>query len=149
MYGFLVGLAVLLAIVTWPSAASAQEECLGGAETPEDAASVLFADLLANGQWDHAYEMLHPEAQLRVVRQAFAAARQARAVTGPLLDVEVFPSRSNAGYVWGVTGVRYADVAEVPVRFVRGRGFGVVPTIEMVPLIRFEGCWRWLPPQVP
>jgi hypothetical protein len=148
MWRLLIGLA-LLGLAFRPLPATAQEGCPAEASTPEDTASVLFAEYLANGHWDLAYEVLHPEAQLRVLRQAFAAARQARAVTGPLLDVEVFPARVSPGWVWGITGVRFTGVAEVPVRFVRGVVLGTVPTVEIVPLVRVGDCWRWLPPVLP
>jgi hypothetical protein len=140
---------VLVGLWQHPAPVAAQSDCLGEAVSPEDAASVLFAEYLAGGQWELAYEMLHPDAQLRVLRQAFSAARQARSRVGPLLDVEVFPARTAPAWVWGVSGGRFTDVAEVPVRFVHGRGFFVQPTVEIVPLVRVNGCWRWLPPTLP
>jgi hypothetical protein len=138
----------LLAVAVGPGMAAGQEGCPAEASSPEETASILFAEYLAGGAWDSAYEVLHPEAQLRILRPAFAAMHQTRAVVGPLLDVEVFPARVSPGWTWGVTGLRFTNVAEVPVRFVRGVGFGIAPTIEMVPLVLLNGCWRWLPPPV-
>jgi hypothetical protein len=41
-------------------------------------------------------------------------------------------------------------VAEVPVRVTRGAFLGAMPpTIEVIPLVRFGDCWRWLPPVLP
>ena len=146
----LVVLGLLLSpLPTWAQDEDEGPPCPGRVDTPEETASVLFSEFLANGQWDEAYAVLHPEAQLRVPRQIFSGARQARAITEPVLDVEVFPARIAPARTWGVTGVRFTDVAEVPVRFVRARGFNAVPVLEMVPLVRVGPCWRWLPPVLP
>ena len=143
-----IGLA-LLGLVAAPVPSAAQEECTGGATTPEDTASLLVGEYLAGGQWDLAYEVLHPEAQLRVLRQAFAAARQTEAIVGPLLDVEVFPARIARGWTWGITGVRFTEVSEVPVRVTRGALVATVPTVQIIPFARVGDCWRWLPPRLP
>lgn len=141
---------VLCALLLGPRPAAAQEGCPAEASTPEETASVLVAEYLAGGQWDMAYDVLHPEAQLRVPRQVFAGARQAAAIAAPVLDVEVFPARMSVGWTWGVTGVRFANVAEVPVRVIRGAFIGATPPIvEIIPLVSFQGCWRWLPPVLP
>ena len=137
--------AVFLAAIVWARPAAAQEECAGGAMTPEDTASVLFGEYLASGQWDMAYEVLHPEAQARVAYPVFASVRQAGAAFTPLVDVEVFPARVVPGWTWGLTGLRFTNVAEVPVRFVRGTVVGTLPTVEVVPLVQVGACWRWLP----
>jgi hypothetical protein len=143
----LLGALLSLALLAGPRPAAAQDECPG---EPEDMASVLVAQYLAGGQWDLAYEVLHPEAQVRVPRQVFAGARQAAAMAAPVLDVEVFPARWAPGWTWGVTGVRFTEVAEVPVRVTRGAFLGAMPpTIEVIPLVRFGDCWRWLPPVLP
>jgi hypothetical protein len=126
---------------------AAQDE--GCPDTPEDTASELIGDFLASGQWDMAYEVLHPEAQLRVPRQVFAAARRAQAWGAPVLDVEVFPANVHPGWTWGVTGARFTAVSEVPVRVARAAPLGSVSAVEMVPLVRVGDCWRWLPPQLP
>lgn len=146
MWRVLVALA-LVVLVGRPIPVAAQEE--GCPDTPEDTASQLVGEYLASGQWDLAYDVLHPEAQLRVPRQVFAAARQANAVAAPILDLEVFPARMSLGWTWGVTGVRFADVAEVPVRVSRGIVVGAVPAVEIIPLIRLNDCWRWLPTRLP
>jgi hypothetical protein len=143
-----VGIMALLGALAHPYPAAAQDED-GCPETPEDTASQLVGEFLAGGQWDLAYNVLHPEAQLRVPRQVFAGARQANAIAAPVLDVEVFPARSAPGWTWGVTGVRFTNVAEVPVRVSRGIVVGAVPAVEIIPLIRLDGCWRWLPPRLP
>jgi hypothetical protein len=146
MRRLLVGV-MLCALLLGPRPAMAQDECPGD---PEDAASLLVAGYLAGGQWDLAYEMLHPEAQLRVPRQVFAGARQGAAMAAPVLDVEVFPGRVSPGWTWGVTGVRFTNVAEVPVRVTRGAFIGAMPpTLEVIPLVRFGDCWRWLPAVLP
>jgi hypothetical protein len=130
-----------------PLPVAAQDE--GCPDTPEDTASQLVGEYLASGQWDLAYDMLHPEAQLRVPRQVFAAARQANAMAAPILDLEVFPARMSPGWTWGVTGVRFTDVAEVPVRVSRGAVVGAIPAVEIIPLVRVNDCWRWLPARLP
>jgi hypothetical protein len=145
-------LGILLAIGALGGArpAAAQDECPAVGDTPEDAASTLVAGYLAGGQWDMAYDVLHPEAQLRVPRQVFAGARQGAAMAAPVLDVEVFPARTSVGWTWGVTGVRFTNVAEVPVRVTRGAFLGAMPpVVEVIPLVNFQGCWRWLPPVLP
>jgi hypothetical protein len=146
MWRLLLG-AVLLALTLPPHTATAQDECPGGATTPEDTASVLFGDFLANGQWDNAYEVLHPDAQLRMGEAMFAQTRMINAAFTPLLDVEVFPARVMPVFTWSFTGARFTNVAEVPVRFVRGTMVGTVPTVEIVPLVKLGDCWRWLPPR--
>jgi len=139
----LIVVGALLALAMRPLPAAAQDGCPG--DTPEDTASVLFGEYLASGQWDLAYQVLHPEAQIRIPGPIFAGAQQARAAFGPILDVEVFPARTSPGWTWGITGVRFTGVAEVPVRFARARGPGVVPELEVVPLVLVGNCWRWLP----
>jgi hypothetical protein len=146
MWRMLVALA-LVGVLAVPRAAAAQDE--GCPDTPEDTASQLVGEYLASGQWDLAYDMLHPEAQLRVPRQVFAAARQANAMAAPILDLEVFPARMSPGWTWGVTGVRFTDVAEVPVRVSRGAVVGAIPAVEIIPLVRVNDCWRWLPARLP
>ena len=146
MWRALIGVA-LLGLAARPLPAVAQDE--GCPDSPEDTARVLVADYLAGGQWDMAYEVLHPEAQLRVPRQVFAAARQGTAIASPILDVDVFPANVHPGWTWGVTGVRFTGVAEVPVRVARGAGFATVSNVEMIPLVRVGDCWRWLPPSLP
>jgi hypothetical protein len=143
----LVAILVAVSILAQAHPAVAQDD--GCPDTPEDTASELIGDFLASGQWDQAYEVLHPEAQLRVPRQVFAAARQAQAVGAPILDVEVFPANVHPGWTWGITGGRFTAVSEVPVRVARGAPLGSVSAVEMVPLIRVGGCWRWLPPRLP
>ena len=135
----------LLATMLWPRPAAAQDECPAAATTPEETVSTLFGEYLANGQWDLAYEVLHPEAQLRLAYPVFASVRQADAAFTPLVDVEVFPARVAPGWTWGLTGLSFTNVAEVPVRFVRGTVAGTLPTIEVVPLVHVGDCWRWLP----
>ena len=148
MWRLLLG-AALLGLALLPPPAAAQEGCpAGDATTPEDTASVLVADFLANGEWDQAYEVLHPEAQLRVPRQVFAAARQARAIVAPLLDVEVFPARVHPSWTWGFTGGGFTQVAEVPVRVSRATPIGAPPTVQIIPLVKVGDCWRWLPPNL-
>jgi hypothetical protein len=147
MWRMLVALA-RVGLLAAPRPAAAQDE--GCPDTPEDTASQLVGDYLASGQWDLAYNVLHPEAQLRVPRQVFAAARQANAIGAPVLDVEVFPARMSVGWTWGITGVRFTNVAEVPVRVSRGSFVvGTVPAVEIIPLVRLGDCWRWLPPTLP
>jgi len=148
MWRLLLGV-VLLALVARPQVVAADEGCPGDAYTPEDTASALFGQFLVNGQWDLAYEVLHPEAQLRVPMFAFAAARQAGAVMGPILDVEVGPARWYPGWTWGWTGLNFTTMAEVPVRFTRGFGPAAVPSYEVVPLVQVGDCWRWVPPALP
>ena len=53
------------------------------------------------------------------------------------------------GWTWGVTGVRFTGVAEVPVRVSRGVIIGEVPAVEIIPLVKVGDCWRWLPPRLP
>jgi hypothetical protein len=146
MWRVLVALA-LVGLMGRPLPVAAQDE--GCPDTPEDTASQLVGEYLASGQWDLAYDMLHPEAQLRVPRQVFAAARQANAMAAPILDLEVFPARMSPGWTWGVTGVRFTDVAEVPVRVSRGAVVGAIPAVEIIPLVRVNDCWRWLPARLP
>ncbi len=149
MWRALVG-GVLCAALLGARAVGAQDECPAPGDGPEDVASVLVSEYLAGGQWDQAYDVLHPEAQLRVLRPVFASARQANAMAAPVIDVEVFPARMSLGWTWGVTGVRFANVAEVPVRVTRGAFIGAMPpVIEIIPLVSFQGCWRWLPPALP
>ena len=140
----------LLGLLLQPLRAVAQDECpAGDATTPEDTTSVLVGEFLANGEWDRAYEVLHPEAQLRVPRQVFAVARQTDAIRAPLLDVEVFPARIRPTWTWGVTGGGFTRVAEVPVRVSRATPIGTPPTVQIIPLVQRDGCWRWLPPTLP
>jgi hypothetical protein len=147
MWRALLALA-LLGLLGRPLPVAAQDD-EGCPDTPEDTASELIGDFLASGQWDQAYEVLHPEAQIRVPRQVFAAARQAQAVSAPVLDIEVFPANVHPGWTWGITGTRFSAVSEVPVRVARGAPMGSVSSVEMVPLVRVGGCWRWLPPRLP
>ncbi len=148
MWRVLIGLALLgLAVRPLPAAAQDEEGC---PDNPEDTASQLVGEYLASGQWDLAYNVLHPEAQIRVQRQVFAAARQRNAMAAPVLDVEVFPGRGSMGWTWGVTGVRFANVAEIPVRVSRGSMIvGSIPAVEIIPLVLVGDCWRWLPPSLP
>jgi len=139
----LIVVGALLALAMRPLPAAAQDGCPG--DTPEDTASVLFGEYLASGQWYLPYQPLPPESQTRIPGPIFAGAQQARAAFGPILDVEVFPARMAPGWTWGITGVRFTGVAEVPVRFARARGPGVVPELEVVPLVLVGSCWRWLP----
>jgi hypothetical protein len=146
MWRILLG-AVLLALTLPPHTAAAQDECPGGATTPEETASVLFGDYLASGQWDMAYDILHPAAQLRYGSAGFAMSRMVNAAFTPLVDVEVFPARVMPVWTWTFNGARFSGVAEVPVRFVRGTMMGTVPSLEIVPLVKVGDCWRWLPPR--
>ncbi|HLH22473.1 MAG TPA: hypothetical protein VK066_08110 [Chloroflexota bacterium] len=146
MWRMLVALA-LVGLMGRPAAVAAQDE--GCPDTPEDTASELVGEYLAGGQWDLAYDVLHPEAQLRVPRQVFAAARQAQAIAAPILDVEVFPADVHPAWTWGVTGTGFTAVSEVPVRVARGAPLGTVSDVEMIPLVRVGDCWRWLPPRLP
>ncbi len=141
---------VLLALLLSPPPSAAQEGCPADeASSPEDTVSVLVGEFLANGEWDRAYEVLHPEAQLRVPRQVFATARQADAIRAPLLDVEVFPARIRPTWTWGVTGRGFTRVAEVPVRISRATPLGTPPNVQIIPLVQLNACWRWLPPALP
>jgi hypothetical protein len=45
--------------------------------------------------------------------------------------------------------VRFTDVAEVPVRVSRGAVVGAIPAVEIIPLVRVNDCWRWLPARLP
>ena len=146
MWRALISLA-LLSLAVRPLPAAAQDE--GCPDTAEDTASQLVGEYLAGGQWDLAYNVLHPEAQLRVPRQVFTAARQANAIAAPVLDVEVFPGRRSVTWTWGVTGVGFTNVAEVPIRVSRGIVVGPVPAVEIIPLVLVGDCWRWLPPSLP
>jgi len=149
MWRVLLGI-ILLGTTLAPLTARAQDECpAGDATTPEDTASVLIGEFLANGHWDLAYEELHPEAQLRVPRQVFAAARQASAFRAPIVDLEVFPARVSPRWTWGVTGGGFTNVAEVPVRVSRATPLGAPPVVQIVPLVQLGACWRWLPTVLP
>lgn len=148
MWRLLLGV-VFLALVMRPQPVAAQDGCPGDAYTPEDTARVLVGEFLPNGQWDLAYEVLHPEAQFRVPFFAFANARQASAVVRPILDVEVGPARWFPSWTWGMTGVQFTAMAEVPVRVMRGAGFAAVPSVQRIPLVQVGECWRWVPPQLP
>ncbi len=149
MWRMLLGIA-LLGLALRPPLARAQDQCpADDATTPEDTASVLVGDFLANGEWDRAYEVLHPEAQLRVPRQVWAAARQAAAIAAPVADVEVFPARTHPGWTWGITGTSFTDVAEVPVRVTHATPISTPPRVEIIPLVKVGDCWRWLPQQLP
>src|SRR5438067_7840106 len=110
MWRLLIGV-VVLALALHPLPAAAQEECAEGATTPEETASVLFGEYLASGQWDLAYQVLHPEAQLRLPFFRFATVRQVGSAFTPLIDVEVFPARVSPGWTWGLTGMRFTNVA--------------------------------------
>ncbi|HEY7067595.1 MAG TPA: hypothetical protein VII06_39425 [Chloroflexota bacterium] len=136
----------LLGLFGRPLPVAAQDE--GCPDTPEDTASQL-ADNLANGQWDLAYNVLHPDAQVRVPRQVFAAARQAEAVASPMLDVEVLNANEHPAWTWGVTGAHFSAVAEVPVRVARGTPLGSLSSVRMMSFVRVGDCWRWLPASLP
>jgi len=144
MWRLLVG-GIVIAVMLWPRPAAAQEECPVDAATPEETAGVLYGQYLAGGQWDMAYDTLHPEAQIRLAFPVFASMAQTEAVLGPLVDVQVLPAQASPGWTWGLTGLRFTNVAEVPVRYTVGTPAGPVTTAKVVALAQVGNCWRWLP----
>ena len=114
--------------------------------TPEDTASVLYGQYLASGQWDLAYEVMHPEAQARLAYPMWASMARTEAAFMPLVDVQVFPAQVSPGWTWGLTGLNFSNVAEVPVQYTQQTAAGPMPMSKMIALVQVGDCWRWLPP---